>query len=103
MNNFDIIVVGAGPAGLMAAGRAAECGAKVLILEKMRQEGRKLLITGKGRCNITNAAPVSEFITHVYPNGRFLKHAFSQFFSKDIIDLLARYGTESTLERGGRY
>jgi predicted Rossmann fold flavoprotein len=103
MKNFDLIVVGAGPAGLLAAGKAAECGAKVLILEKMRQEGRKLLITGKGRCNITNAAPISEFITHVYPNGRFLKHAFSQFFSQDIIDLLAKYGTESTLERGGRY
>ncbi len=103
MNNFDVIVVGAGPAGLLAAGRAAEKGCRVLVLEKMRQEGRKLLITGKGRCNITNAAPIGEFITHVYPNGRFLRNAFSQYFSKDIIDLLQRYGVESTLERGGRY
>lgn len=103
MNNFDVIVVGAGPAGLLAAGRAAEKGCRVLILEKMRQEGRKLLITGKGRCNITNAAPIGEFITHVYPNGRFLRNAFSQYFSKDIIDLLQRFGVESTLERGGRY
>ncbi|HPE77622.1 MAG TPA: NAD(P)/FAD-dependent oxidoreductase, partial [Draconibacterium sp.] len=65
MKNFDIIVVGAGPAGLLAAGRAAELGAKVLILEKMYAPGRKLLITGKGRCNITNSAEISEFIKHV--------------------------------------
>lgn len=103
MNNFDVIVVGAGPSGLLAAGRAAELGGKVLVLEKMRQEGRKLLITGKGRCNITNNSAIGDFITHVYPNGRFLRNAFSHFFSKDIIDLLHKYGVESTLERGGRY
>ncbi len=103
MNNFDIIVVGAGPAGMLAAGRAAELGAKVLILEKMRSEGRKLLITGKGRCNITNAAPIGEFITHVFPNGKFLRNAFSQFFANDILRLLEKYGLESVLERGGRY
>ncbi len=103
MNNFDVIVIGAGPAGLLAAGRAAELGAKVLVLEKMRQAGRKLLITGKGRCNITNDAAIGEFITHVYPNGRFLRNAFSQFYSKDIIDLLKKYGVEVILERGGRY
>jgi len=103
MNNFDVIIVGAGPAGLLAAGRAAELGKKVLVLEKMRQEGRKLLITGKGRCNITNDAVIGEFITHVYPNGKFLRNAFSKFYSKDIIELLSKYGVESTLERGGRY
>ena len=103
MNNYDLIVVGAGPAGLMAAGRAAEKGAKVLVLEKMRQEGRKLLITGKGRCNITNDAPIREFIKHVYPNGKFLRSAFSQFYSKDILELLQKQGVDVTLERGGRY
>ena len=103
MNNYDVIVVGAGPSGLLAAGRAAELGAKVLVLEKMSGPGRKLLITGKGRCNITNNASISDFITHVYPNGRFLKNAFSQFYSKNIISLLEKYGLESTLERGGRY
>lgn len=103
MNTFNVIVIGAGPAGLLAAGRAAELGGKVLLLEKMRQPGRKLLITGKGRCNITNNAVISEFIKHVYPNGKFLRNAFSQFFSEDIIELLQKYGVESTLERGGRY
>lgn len=103
MKNYDVIIVGGGPAGLIAAGRAAELGAKVLVLEKMRNTGRKLLITGKGRCNITNNAEIGEFITHVFPNGRFLRNAFSQFYSNDIIELLKRYGVESTLERGGRY
>ncbi len=103
MNNFDVIVVGAGPAGLLAAGRAAELGGKVLILEKMRQEGRKLLLTGKGRCNITNNTAIDDFIKHVNPNGRFLRNAFSQFFSTDIINLLNKQGVETILERGGRY
>ena len=100
---YDVIVVGAGPAGLLAAGRAAELGAQVLVLEKMRQEGRKLMITGKGRCNVTNNAEISEFIKYVYPKGRFLRTAFSNFFSKDIIELLDRYGVETCLSRGGRY
>lgn len=103
MKKYDVIIVGAGPAGLLAAGRAAELGAKVLILEKMRSEGRKLLITGKGRCNVTNSAAIGDFITHVFPNGKFLRNAFSQFFSKDIIELLEKYGVDLTLERGGRY
>jgi len=103
MSNFDLIVVGAGPAGLLAAGRAAELGGKILVLEKMQQEGRKLLITGKGRCNITNNADIGEFIKHVYPKGRFLRNAFSHFYSTDIIELLERYGVDINLERGGRY
>jgi len=103
MDKYDVIVIGAGPAGLLAAGRAAELGGNVLVLEKMKQPGRKLLITGKGRCNITNSATISEFITHVYPKGRFLKNAFSQFYSKEIIELLRKYGVDVKLERGGRY
>ncbi|MEN8202633.1 MAG: NAD(P)/FAD-dependent oxidoreductase [Bacteroidota bacterium] len=103
MEYFDVIVVGAGPAGLLAAGSAAEMGSKVLILEKMRQEGRKLLITGKGRCNITNSAPASEFMKRIHPNGRFLKNAFAGYFSGDILNLLTKYGVDTTCERGGRY
>ncbi len=103
MSKYDVIIIGAGPAGLIAAGRAAELGGKVLILEKMRNEGRKLLITGKGRCNITNNATIGEFITHVFPNGKFLRNAFSQYYSEDIINLLEKYGVDVSLERGGRY
>jgi predicted Rossmann fold flavoprotein len=103
MSITDVIVVGGGPAGLLAAGRAAELGAKVLVLEKMYAPGRKLLITGKGRCNVTNEAPISEFITHIFPDGRFLRSAFANYFSHDIIELFARYGVACTLERGGRY
>lgn len=103
MENYDVLVVGAGPAGLLAAGRAAELGARVLVLEKMASEGRKLLITGKGRCNITNDANIGEFVKHVFPNGKFLRNAFSQFFSKDILELLQNHGVDAVLERGGRY
>ncbi|HKK64118.1 MAG TPA: NAD(P)/FAD-dependent oxidoreductase, partial [Bacteroidales bacterium] len=67
MQKYDVIVIGAGAAGLLAAGRAGSMGARVLILEKMERPGRKLLITGKGRCNITNDADLKEFITHVHP------------------------------------
>ena len=103
MKDFDVIVVGGGPAGLLAAGRAAELGGKVLLLEKMRKPGRKLLVTGKGRCNITNGALINEFIARVHPNGRFLRYAFSQFFSKDILNLLKEQGVNTVMERGGRY
>jgi len=103
IKSYDLIVVGAGPAGLLAAGSASEEGQSVLILEKMKQEGRKLLITGKGRCNITNDSDVGEFIKHVYPNGRFLRNAFGHFYSGEILELLHKYGVETTLERGGRY
>ncbi len=103
MSTYDLIVIGGGPAGILAAGRAAEKGAKVLLLEKMREPGRKLKITGKGRCNITNSAPAGEFLKHVYPNAKFLRNAFSAFYNTDIIALLEKYGLEVQLERGGRY
>ena len=102
VNKYDVVIVGAGAAGLIAAARAAELGAKVLVLEKMHRAGIKLLITGKGRCNITNTASIAESIQYIHPNGRFLKHAFSQFFSKEIIHLLKECGVETTEERGGR-
>jgi predicted Rossmann fold flavoprotein len=102
MKNYDVVVIGAGAAGLLASGRAAERGAKVLLLEKMERAGRKLLITGKGRCNITNDAPQSEYFKHIFPNGRYLKHAFGTFFSKDIVNLLELNGVKTVVERGDR-
>lgn len=102
MNQYDVIVVGAGAAGMLAAGRAAEKGARVLLLEKMERAGRKLLITGKGRCNITNDAPVDEFFEHIFPHPRFLKNAFSQFSPTSLLELLSDLGLSTITERGGR-
>lgn len=99
---YDVIVVGAGASGLLAAGRAARMGGSVLLLEKMQQPGRKLRITGKGRCNITHDAPASEYYKHIYPGGRFLKHAFHTFFTEDILKILHERGVETTTERGNR-
>ncbi|MFN2394695.1 MAG: NAD(P)/FAD-dependent oxidoreductase [Bacteroidales bacterium] len=101
-NTWDVIVIGAGAAGIVAAGRAAQLGAKVLLIEKMRQPGRKLLITGKGRCNITHDAPLSEYWKNIFPNGRFLKHAFHAFFKDEILQILHDRGVETTTERGSR-
>jgi predicted Rossmann fold flavoprotein len=86
----------------MAAGRAAECGAEVLLLEKMREPGRKILISGKTRCNLTNARELEDFILAFGPNGRFLYGAFSRFFREDLLAFLKRYGVETRTERGGR-
>ena len=74
-----ILVAGGGPAGLMAAGQAAACGAQVLVLEKMARPGRKLCITGKGRCNLTNVAPLAEFLVHFGATGSFLPRPFIGF------------------------
>ena len=97
-----VIVVGAGAAGLMAAGQAAAMGAETLLLEKMNHPGRKLRIAGKGRCNLTNVAPVSEFIAHFGPNGRFLRQAFHQFFNSDLLAFFDELGVRTMTERGGR-
>ncbi len=102
MTTYDVIVIGGGPAGLMAAGQAASCGASTLLLEKMSEPGRKLRITGKGRCNLTNTAPLEDFIEHFQPNGRFLRHAFSVFFSDDLVTFFHELGIQTIIERGGR-
>ncbi len=102
MKQWDIIVVGGGAAGLMAAGQAAAQGASVLILEKMKRPGRKICISGKGRCNLTNTAQVSDFISHFGKNGRFLHQAFCRFFSQELIDFFNREGLKVVKERGGR-
>jgi predicted Rossmann fold flavoprotein len=98
----QVIVIGAGPAGLMAAGQAAAQGASVLLLEKMDRPARKLRITGKGRCNLTNVAPVSDFVAHFGPNGRFLRQAFARFFTPDLLAFLEELGVPTVTERGGR-
>jgi predicted Rossmann fold flavoprotein len=100
--DFDIIVIGAGAAGLIAAGRAAQQGASVVVVERNRQAGRKLLITGKGRCNITNTAPRSEHFKNIFPSPRFLKHAYATFFADDILALLNGEGVPTVIERGNR-
>ncbi len=102
MKPRKIIVIGGGPAGLMAAGQAALLGADTLLLEKMQRIGIKLCITGKGRCNITNIVEVTEFISHFGKTGRFLRQAFARFFNTDLIDFLAELGLEIVKERGGR-
>lgn len=97
-----LIVIGAGASGLMAAGRAAEMGADVLLLEKMEKPGKKILLSGKTRCNLTNIKPQSEFIAMYGSNGRFLHGAFDRFFRDDLLALLKRYGVDAKVERGGR-
>lgn len=98
----DILVVGAGPSGLTAAARAAECGARVVVLEKMDRPALKLRITGKGRCNITNSADLENFLTRFSPSPRFLKPAFYGFFNTQLMDLLDHLNVPTVLERGGR-
>jgi predicted Rossmann fold flavoprotein len=102
LRKYDLIIVGAGASGLVAAGRAAELGARVLIIEKNDRAGKKLLITGKGRCNITNSSDINEHIKHIHPNGRIMKNAYHRFFYQDIIDILQQYGVKTVLERGNR-
>lgn len=97
-----VVIVGGGAAGLLAGIAAATNGADTLILEKMRQPGKKMLITGKGRCNITNASELQEIIKNIPGNGRFLNSALRQFSNDDIIYLLESNGLETKVERGNR-
>ncbi len=99
---WDVVVIGAGPAGLLAAGRAAMLGARVLLLEKMEKPGRKLRITGKGRGNITNMRTLEEHLQEIHPEPRFLRQAFQAFFNGDLIELLRAQGVETKTERGDR-
>ncbi len=97
-----LIVIGGGPAGMMAAGQAAENGAQVILLEKMRRTGRKLCLTGAGRCNLTNTLSTEDFITAFGPTGKFLRQALSQFGSGDLIELVTRLGVPTVTEPNGR-
>jgi len=97
-----IIVIGAGPAGMMAAIKAAENGADVTILEKMKRPGKKMLITGKGRCNITNAATVPEIIKNIHGNGKFLNSSMRAYDNEDVIYFFESQGVPTKVERGQR-
>lgn len=97
-----VVVVGAGASGLMVAIQAAGQGATVVLLEKMASPGRKLLITGKGRCNFTNSCEVSEFLRYFPNNGVFLNSALRAYDNNDVIDFFAARGVSSKVERGGR-
>ena len=97
-----IIVVGGGAAGLMAAYTAAAAGGQVTLLEKMPAVGRKLLITGKGRCNITNNCDIATFIKNIPGNGQFLYSALHAFTNQDIISFFESWGVPVKTERGGR-
>lgn len=99
---YDVIVIGGGPSGLMAAIAAGEQGAKVLLLDKGNKLGRKLAISGGGRCNVTNRLPIEEIIKHIPGNGRFLYSAFSVFNNEDIIAFFEKLGIHLKEEDHGR-
>ena len=96
------VVIGGGPAGMLACISAAKSGDKVVLVEKMNKLGRKLLITGKGRCNITSSLPMDEFIKNIPGNGMFLYSAFNNFKNEDIIRMLEEKGLKTKNERGNR-
>ena len=99
---YDVIVVGAGAAGMMAAGTAAQGGKRVLLIEKMEKSGRKVRISGKGRCNVTNARPAEEFADHVRANADFFAQAFAAFDNRATIRFFERRGVKLDIERGER-
>lgn len=108
MHSADIIIIGGGAAGLMAAAGTAETMAKngtdgkVIVLEKMPRPGRKIMITGKGRCNFTNVKPWNEFNGHIHPKPNFLKPSFYNLTSEKMVDYLQEHGMEAVIERGDR-
>ncbi len=103
IKNFDVAVIGGGPAGMLAAGRAAELGAKVVLLEKNSTLGKKLLLTGNGRCNLTQIdCDVKEFIEKLGKNGKFLFSALSFFGPNEIINFFAKKNLLTKVEKNGR-
>ena len=99
---YDVIVIGAGAAGLLAAGKAAQAGARTLLLEKNEKVGRKIGITGKGRCNVTNACDDRTFMANIISNPRFLYSALDHLSSQDVMDLLEENKVKLKVERGNR-
>ncbi len=99
---MKVVIIGGGPAGMLASISASQYGDEVVILEKMNMLGKKILITGKGRCNITSSLPISEFIKNIPGNGMFLYSAFNNFNNQDIIKILGEEGVKTKEERGNR-
>ena len=99
---MKVVVIGGGPAGIMSAISAKNSGNDVILIEKMNSLGKKLLITGKGRCNITSSLNINEFIQNIPGNGRFLYSAFKNFTNEDIINLLKKHNVKVKEERGNR-
>ncbi|MFH1230334.1 MAG: NAD(P)/FAD-dependent oxidoreductase [Planctomycetota bacterium] len=102
MEQFDVIVIGAGPAGMMASIRAAERGRKVLLVERNESPGKKLLISGKGRCNLTNSGDIKDFLAELSESRDFLRNTFARFFNADLISFFEDAGLKLKTERGGR-
>jgi predicted Rossmann fold flavoprotein len=102
MQSYDVIVIGGGPAGLMAAAAAGRAGARVCLIEKGNRLGRKLIISGGGRCNVTNRKPYDELIKHIPGNGRFLYSAFTSFGNEEIIQFFEGLGIRLKEEDNGR-
>jgi predicted Rossmann fold flavoprotein len=104
VQNADIVIIGAGAAGLMAAAGAGITSPdkKIVVLEKMPRPARKIMITGKGRCNFTNAKPWNEFSRHIHPKANFLKPSFYNLTSEGMIDFLEKHGLATVVERGDR-
>lgn len=102
ISNKQIIVIGAGVGGMMAAGRAAELGAHVLLLEKMERPGKKILVSGNGGCNLTNSRDLNSFIAQFGDNGSFLNNAFNRFFRDELLAFLHRHGIETKTEPNGK-
>ena len=99
---YDVAVVGAGPAGMMAAITAASNGHKVILIERNSSAGRKLLLTGNGRCNLTNTASLKEFLNEFGKRGSFLRSAFSTFSNRNLMDFFESRGLEFKVEEGGK-
>ena len=99
-NRYDVVIIGAGPAGLIAASECCKPDKTIVVLEKMHKPALKLGISGKGRCNITNAAEIKEFIAHFGRNGRFLRHAFGRFFNTELLDYFEDLGVRFKLRTG---
>lgn len=100
---MKVIVVGGGPAGMLAGISSAQNGNNVIILERNKFLGKKILVTGKGRCNVTSSINIEDFIKNIPGNGKFLYSSFQNFTNTDIVNLLEKNGVKLKEERGNRY